>query len=210
MKCSSIVAAALLAALVPAGQAAAQFGGDFRGGSGGGPGGGPGAGAIAGVEMIRITNAKNVWLQVAEVVAIEQGTGANVASVNAGARAFAPNQYSPTAGPRNAIDGVQPLARSDSARPGIYHSGVEGAGAVLEIALARPANLTRLTIHGRTDCCAERDVYHYALIGRRGALLRVGTILADNREHAGSISFVLGGSGDEDRGPRRFDPQQRR
>lgn len=182
--------AALGATLLAGGAAHAQFG----------QGPQTQAGPVRGASTIVITSAKGTWLQVAEVTAIETGTGLNVTLARNGAHARAHNQYQPGSGAGNAIDAALPPARSFYDHPGIYHSGVEGPGAVLEISLAHPTDLKRLTLYGRTDCCSDRDVYRYDILDQRGRRLQSGVLDAANRDHAATVTFDgSGGHGDHRR-----------
>lgn len=153
------------------------------------------AGQARGVQTIRIYSANNVWLQISEVVAVERGSEANVAAASRRARASAPNRYTGEAQPSHAIDEAQPYVRPFGDRRGIYHSGVEGRDAWLEIALARPTDLSRLSLYGRLDCCAERDIYRYELRDARGQMVETGMIRADNAAHVGTVLFGGGFGG---------------
>ncbi len=183
-----MVSVAALVALLSATAADAQFGEGPR----------MRAGPAFGAASILIFNSKRTWIQVSEVVAIERRTGVNVAAARNGAHASARNQYAPNSGAENAIDSAMPPARSFHDRPGIYHSGTEGPPAELEITFAHPADLSRLTVYGRTDCCSDRDVYRFELLDRHGRILQSGVIAADNRDHAGTVMF-------DDSGRDRYD-----
>jgi hypothetical protein len=132
--------------------------------------GGAHAATLAGAQEIVVTSALNNWLQVAEVIAIQAGTGKDVALASNGATAYAPNQWNAYSGPANAIDGVYP-----SSFPNIYHSGVS-IGAFLDVTLSRPADLSSLTIYGRVDCCATRDVYNVSILNAAGATIWSGEL----------------------------------
>jgi hypothetical protein len=103
-----------------------------------------------------------------------------------GATASAPNQYSASSGPANAIDGIYPASFSWGAAPGIFHSGVIGPNAILDVALAKPATLASLTIYGRQDCCYFRDVYNIRLLDAAGQSLWTGTLDASQANGLGA------------------------
>ncbi len=145
------------------------------------------AGPARGVATIRLYSANNVWLQVSEVVAIERGSEVNVAGASQRARVNAPNRYNGDAQASHAIDEAQPYVRKFGDSQGMYHSGVEGRDAWLEVTLARPTELSRLSVYGRLECCAERDIYRFELRDPRGQLIETGMIRADNAAHAGTV-----------------------
>lgn len=131
---------------------------------------------LYGVKTIELANGNGMWLQVGELVATRFGDGADVALASAGAAASAPNQYSATSGAALAIDGIYPAAYSGSATPGIFHSLVIGSTAMLDVTLAKATTLSSLTIYGRTDCCAFRDIYNITLRNALGDVIWTGTL----------------------------------
>jgi hypothetical protein len=83
------------------------------------------------VKEVRIYSAFPTWLQIAEVVATQTGTGSDVALASQGASATSSSNYSGTT-PGKAIDGIYPAAY-----PNIWHSGGTGAGEYLDIKIGR-------------------------------------------------------------------------
>ena len=127
---------------------------------------GSAAAAVLGVTEIRVYSSAPTWEQIAELIAIQSGTGINVALASNGASAAATSSYPGTA-PANAIDGVYPAGF-----PNIWHSGSANAGEYLQVLLASPFNLSSVTIYGRTDYGGnERDLYDLFLYDATGHLL---------------------------------------
>lgn len=140
-----------------------------------------------------IGQAPDAYIQIAEVIASQAGTGTDVALSSNGASASGSSVWSSVALPENAIDGLFPRSYYDT--PGIFHSG-NGAGQWLDITLASAADLASLTIYGRTDCCNERDMYDVTLLDAGGH--QVGAVLSfDNRNLAGlgNTQILDAGSG---------------
>ena len=140
--------------------------------------------ALIGADTITITNAISTYLQVAEVVATQAGTGADVALASNGATATAPDQYSGSSGPANAIDGN---LGGNYYTDGIYHSA--GYPGSLTVTFAAPADLSSLTLYGRTDCCGDRDVYNVVIDNAAGAQIYSGTLDATGASHSATVSF---------------------
>jgi hypothetical protein len=136
------------------------------------------------ITSIRINNAEPSWLQVSEVIAIQTGTGTDVALASQGATATASSNYGGSDSPAYAIDGVGP-----SSYPYIYHSaGADGSDWLL-ITLASGFNLSSLTIQGRTDCCANRDLYNYQLFNGT-SMVGSGLLDARNGAHSATVTFA--------------------
>lgn len=133
------------------------------------------------VASIVITNANgpvannNTWLQVAEVVATETGTGNDLALTSASAVAIGSIYVGPgSAGinsPDKAIDGVAPAGF-----PQIFHAATNSLSESLTINLAAPSELDSITVYGRTDCCGFRDNYNVQLLDVSGATLFRSTL----------------------------------
>ncbi len=123
---------------------------------------------LIGVKSIEISSAVPTWLQVSEVVAIEAGTGNDLALSSAGATATG-SIYGPSPGssPNFAIDGVGPTGF-----PNIFHSATAAATEVLTITLASASELTSLTLFGRTNCCSDRNIYNVSLKDASGIVLQ--------------------------------------
>jgi hypothetical protein len=130
--------------------------------------------ALVGAKSIYVTSAFPDYLQVAEVVAIQQGTGTDVALSSNGGTATAASNYGGSGGPGAAIDGVYPSSFYD---PGsIYHSAGSGAGEYLDVVLAASDTLSSLTIYGRTDCCSQRDKYNVTIFNAAGHSIFSGVV----------------------------------
>lgn len=146
--------------------------------------GGAQAAALIGADTITITNAIGTYLQVAEVVATQAGTGTDVALASNGATATAPDQYSSISGPANAIDGN---TGGNYYTDFIYHSA--GYPNSLTVTLAAPSDLSSLTLFGRTDCCGARDVYNVVIDNAAGVQLYSGTLDATGPSNSATVSF---------------------
>ena len=120
--------------------------------------------AISLVKTIHITSAVPTYIQISEVVATQTGTGNDVALATAGATATALNTYG-ASNVSYAIDGIYP-----SAYPQIYHSNGT-SGDYLDVTLANPTDLSSISIYGRTDFQAGRDIYNLALLDTTGNIL---------------------------------------
>jgi hypothetical protein len=112
---------------------------------------------LIGVKDIEVQDAVGQWIQISEVVAIQTGTGIDVALSSNGATASASSVY-PGASTAAAIDGVFP-----SSYPNIYHSLTPSPSEFLDITLLSSDELDSITIYGRVDCCSDRDVYNVTL-----------------------------------------------
>jgi hypothetical protein len=136
---------------------------------------------VLGATKITVTDARDVtdpgdaYLQVAELIATQTGTGTDVALASNGGSASSIGGDWPGSSPAYAIDGIYP-----SAFPNIYHSAGSGPGYELDIALGAPANLSSLTIYGRTDCCSERDDYIVTIYNAANDVLFTGELDGSN------------------------------
>ena len=144
---------------------------------------GAGAATVIGATKIVITSTANDYLQVAEVVATEFGSGTDVALASLGATAAAPDQWNDTTNPINAIDGN---FAGDFNNGEIFHSA--GSNGLLTINLAYAATLSSLSIYGRTDCCTQRDIYNVSIFNAAGSLLYSTSGLNADRK-TGTITF---------------------
>jgi hypothetical protein len=123
------------------------------------------------------------YLQIAEVVAIETGSGNDLALSSAGAiaagSAWVGGPGNPggdfgdgTIGvngnsPNKAIDGIsgaQPF-------PEIFHSKTYFSGELLRITFAASAELDSVSVFGRSGCCTDRDLFEMALLDEQGQVL---------------------------------------
>lgn len=139
---------------------------------------------LFGAETITITNAIGTYLQVAEVVASQAGTGTDVSLASNGATASAPDQYSGSSGAANAIDGS---TVGNYYGDGIYHSA--GYPGSLTVTLAAPTNLSSLTLYGRTDCCGSRDIYNVVISDAAGGQLYSGQLDASGSSNSATVTF---------------------
>ncbi len=121
--------------------------------------------AISLVKTIHVTSAISSYIQISEIVATQTGTGKDVALTTAGSTATALNNYSGSDSTGFAIDGIYP-----SAYPQIYTSAGT-IGDYLNITLANPTDLSSISIYGRTDYQAGRDIYNLALLDTTGNTL---------------------------------------
>ena len=147
--------------------------------------GGAHAATLFGADTITITNAIGNYLQVAEVVATQALTGTDVSLASNGATASAPDQYSGGSGPANAIDGN---TGGNYYTDGIYHSA--GYPGSLTVTLAAPANLSSLTLYGRTDCCTDRDVYNVVIRNGAGSSIYSGQLDATGASNSATVTFA--------------------
>lgn len=131
------------------------------------------AGTVIGATRVHITSANpdlgDAYIQVAEVLAVELGSGIDVALASQGATASAYDDYG-SGGPAAAIDGVFP-----SPYPSIYHS-TNSLSAYLDIVLSGSHTLTSLTIWGRQSGSGSRDIYNVSVFDGGGATLFAGVL----------------------------------
>jgi hypothetical protein len=135
---------------------------------------------LLGLTSVTVKSSAPTYLQVAEFQAFQYGTGTNVALTGT-ATALSVWQNGPAVAAL-AIDGS-----TNGGYPNIYHSSGDGAGEYLTITFAAPVSLSGLTIFGRTDCCAFRDIYSVTAFNGTTAIY-TGTLNATTG--SGTISFV--------------------
>lgn len=140
----------------------------------------PAAAAVYNVKSVKITNVTNDYIQVAELLAFEAGTGTNVALASNGGVATGSPLWNPATTPGKANDGIFP-----SAYPNIFHS-LSGAGAFLLITFDDSYDLSGLQIFGRTDL-PTRDNFNFELFSASGASLLTGGL--DARLGSASVDF---------------------
>jgi len=136
------------------------------------------------------------YLQVAEVVAIQAGTGVDVALASKGATALGSSNYPGASSASYAIDGS-----TFGGYPNIFHSA-GGVNDMLTITFASSYDLSGLSVFGRTDCCSYRDIYDVRFYDAAGSLLytQLGAS-ANNAAHQavvdvpepGSLALIAGG-----------------
>ena len=141
---------------------------------------------VIGVSSIIVTDASaggsDSYLQVGELVATQAGTGTDVALATQGASATSFSVYG-SSGPSYAIDGI-----TTGAYPNLYVSAGKSTSEYLDVTLAGIDTLSSITIYGRTDCCASRDIYDVELLNVNGSVLFTGVIDASA---GGSAGYTL-------------------
>lgn len=147
---------------------------------------------LIGVSEIKITNSINNWLQVAEVIAIETGTGDDLALTTAGATGSSSGNYGPSGSGHSeeafAIDGD---TSGNWHNNDLYHSSSTVTPlAWLSISLSTASELDQLILYGRTDCCSVRDIYDIELFDVNGTLLYTASSQsANNNSHSVAINL---------------------
>ena len=145
-----------------------------------------GAVTVIGATTIHITNTVPNYLQVAEVVASQFGTGIDKALTTQGGTATALNSYAPGfSDPIKAIDGI---TGGNYYSDTIYHS-LGTPSDFLDITLAAPTTLSSLTLYGRTDCCSDRDLYTVSISNAAGTVLYSGNLDATGVTHSATVAF---------------------
>ncbi len=137
---------------------------------------------VTGATKIEVTNAFPDYLQVAELQAFNFGAFNVAASANGGV-ASGSSVYAGFSTPDKAIDGN---TGGDYYTDTIFHSAGGGSGEFLDVTFAA-ANLSSLSIFGRTDCCGARDLYNVTIFNAAGATLYSGQI--DARNQTGTVTF---------------------
>jgi PEP-CTERM motif len=151
---------------------------------------------VVGAKSITITSALSDYLQIAEILAFNVAD-VNVALASNGGVATALSQFfeaqAPQGGPEETNDGVFPANYDYSFNPnvpGVYHSGGAGPNEFVTITFAASTTLKGLTIFGRGDCCAGRDLYAFTIRDANNAVLATGGLDARQTGSA-SVSFPL-------------------
>ncbi|MDB5948255.1 MAG: hypothetical protein JWR65_110 [Massilia sp.] len=123
---------------------------------------------LVGVKDIKVSKAAGSGniIQVSELQAFQTGTGNNVALTSAGGVATAQSTWNNDSSPSKAIDGQF----SDLSFPNMFHN-MDVGGEFLNISLSAAAELSNVTIYGRSGCCSERDMYDVSFFGVNGNLL---------------------------------------
>ena len=153
--------------------------------------------AVDGVAQIRVTSSSlsgsNI-LQVAEVIAIDEASGVDVARASAGAQVSASSVYqnNPDFAAAKAIDGFAAPGRTGVSP---YYHSASTANQSLLITLAAPIDLEQLTIVGRSDCCASRDRYTVTLLNSGGQVIAtLPDLRADVDSHSVTRNFAPAGA----------------
>jgi len=145
-----------------------------------------GAVTVIGATTIHITNTAVNYLQVAEVVASQFGTGIDKALTTQGGTATALTTYQPgVSDPINAIDGN---TGGNYYTDHIYSSNFATSD-YLDVTLAAPTTLSSLTLYGRTDCCSGRDLYTVSISNAAGTVLYSGNLDATGVTHSATVAF---------------------
>ena len=145
-----------------------------------------GAVTVIGATTIHITNTVPNYIQIAEVVASQFGTGIDKALTTQGGTATALNSYAPGfSDPIKAIDGI---TGGNYYSDTIYHS-LGTPSDFLDITLAAPTTLSSLTLYGRTDCCSSRDLFTVSISNAAGTVLYSGNLDATGVTHSATVAF---------------------
>ena len=154
--------------------------------------------SIDGVDRIRITSSSTSSsnaLQIAEVIAIDATSGADVARSSAGATVQATSVLQNNSGfaADFAIDGFAAPGRNGLAP--FFHSG-NTANQSLVVQLAQPIALQQLTLVGRADaCCTSRDRYTVELLNSNSQVVAtLPDLRADVASHNVTRQFAQAGS----------------
>lgn len=141
---------------------------------------------VIGVKSVVITqNAvaySEAYLQVAEVVATQAGTGLDVALASNGAKAVGSSYYANVNSSGYAIDGTL-----NADYPNIFHSA-GGTSDSLTVTFAGSYDLSGFSVYGRSNCCTYRDVYDVRFYDAGGSLLY--TQLGASANNAASLAVV--------------------
>jgi len=134
---------------------------------------------VTGATKIRVTNAFPDYLQVAEL----QAFNFSATNIALGGTATGSSVYAGFSTPDKAIDGN---TGGNYYTDTIFHSLGSGAGEFLEVTFAA-ANLSSISIFGRSDCCNNRDRYNIEIFNARGTTLFSGVVSA--AEQTGTVTF---------------------
>lgn len=137
---------------------------------------------VIGATKIIVSNFGD-FLQVAEVVATKLGSGLDVAASTNGGSANATSQYDAMHGADKAIDGI---TGGDFSTDKMYHALTDSAADVLTVNFAA-TTLASLTLYGRTDSYAFRDLYKVSIFDAAGSLLYSGKL--DARSGPATVTF---------------------
>lgn len=130
----------------------------------------PSFATVYGVSSVTISSGLPDYLQIGEVIATQAGTGTDVALASRGSTVSAFSTYAANAA-TYATDGSNATTYGT-----IYHSAGSSSAEYLKIAFASLADLSSVTIYGRSDCCTYRDLYTVALNDAQGNILYSGQI----------------------------------
>jgi hypothetical protein len=142
-----------------------------------------GAVTVVGATTIRIENALDTWIQVAEVQAV---SFANVNVALAGTATASSVYEVGVSDPERANDGITAGNYSDPSQR-IFHS-LSGAGQYLQVAIA-PTTLKSLTVWGRSDCCRARDLFDVWVYNAGGETLWSGTLDIRSGDQFRTVTF---------------------
>jgi len=139
------------------------------------------------VSTIEIESAVGDWLQISEIIAWSNISNTDLALTSAGATASATDYYlgnlscsSNTSDASCILNGSGAMAWTN-----IFHGGSSSGASVLTITLATPSELSWFEIFGRTDCCANRDIYNISMYDAQGVeLFTALSVSAFNKEHS--------------------------
>lgn len=134
---------------------------------------------------LEITSTNNTWLQIAEVQAFNSSL-VNVAAAAAGGTAVGavPGTWNSTSTADKAIDGI-----ISQMFPNMYHPSTEGGANALIVTFASLADITKITIFGRGDCCSTRDIFNFKLFDGSNSVVASGVLDASNSLHTASVNI---------------------
>ena len=144
-----------------------------------------------GIKAVVIQVATTNWLQVAEVQALNT-IGTNVAATtNGGSGQYSGTGYLVRSGAGNTINGtIGGNYFSGTASQWIFHSDSTSTSEFLKITFASAQNLQSLSVYGRTDCCATRDVYKITLLdASNGVVATFNNQSANNAAPRAALTF---------------------
>ena len=149
-----------------------------------------------GIKSVVIQVATANWLQVAEVQALNT-FASNVAATANGGVATSSGQYSGTgylvqSGAGNTINGtIGGSYFSGTPSQWIFHSDSTSTSEFLKITFASVQDLQSLSVYGRTDCCATRDVYKITLYDASNSVVATfNNQSANNAAHRAALTFT--------------------
>lgn len=131
----------------------------------------PSHATVYGVSNVIVTSAVSDYIQVSEFVATQAVTGLDVALASQGGIVTSFSSYGSGSSPSQAIDGI-----FLTTFPNMYHSGGTGPAEFLKVSFSTPADLSSITIYGRSDCCTLRDLYNVSLTDVSGVTLFSGRV----------------------------------
>lgn len=130
----------------------------------------PSYATVYGVASVTVSSGLPDYLQIGEVIATQAGTGTDVALASQGSTVSAYSTYA------NNLASFTTDGSDATTYGSIYHSAGNSSAEYLKVVFASLANLSSLTIYGRSDCCTARDLYNVTLNDAQGGVLYTGQI----------------------------------